>query len=126
MTPTDAGQDQAQIGVAELTSQLTEARSELAATKRAMQQEITDLMALWHDAQMVIAKQAYQLTWTQTEKNLADTEIKQLRDWVSKWRSLAEYGFYLVQYGEHAPGGDETWRKFEQRLRALTAESRDH
>jgi len=34
------------------------------------------------------------------------------------WRAIAEYGLTLAMYGEHAPGGSETWSEFEQRIRA--------
>ena len=35
-----------------------------------------------------------------------------------EWRAIAEYGLHLAMYGERAPGGDETWREFERRMRA--------
>lgn len=34
-----------------------------------------------------------------------------------EWRKIAEYGLHLAMYGEHAPGGNETWREFERRMR---------
>jgi len=34
-----------------------------------------------------------------------------------EWRSIAEYALHLAMYGEHAPGGDETWAEFERRMR---------
>lgn len=34
------------------------------------------------------------------------------------WRAIAEYGLALAMYGEHAPGGGETWGEVERRMRA--------
>lgn len=48
---------------------------------------------------------------------LIDESIAQ-RKRADEWRSIAEYGLHLAMHGEHAPGGDETWREFERRMRA--------
>ena len=38
-----------------------------------------------------------------------------------EWRRCAEYALHLAQYGERAPGGNETWAELERMMRAAAS-----
>lgn len=47
--------------------------------------------------------------------------LREVRTERDEWRRCAEYALHLAQYGESAPGGDETWAELERMMRALKA-----
>ena len=64
--------------------------------------------------------------YTQADLEAAVSAVRAERD---SLKEVAEYALHLRMYGERAPGGDETWGKWESmvesRLRALPMDPRE-